>query len=568
MRARDIARPVVPVHSDALTGEVVARFERDPELDIIPVLNQGRVVQLLTREGMLRLFAHMFGRDLWARRPVSMLTVTEPRIFLADASLEDIGRLIASVSAEALQEGVGFVEADGRYVGVASGFDLYRVAVRLGESKNEELSALAVRLKEETERAHVASQAKSDFLATMSHEIRTPLNGMLGMSQALAASALTDEQRGMLEIITRSGETLTSLLNDILDLSKIESGRLDISQTDLSLDGLVERIRRLYSGTAGEKNIHLTAHRAGGQHDLLAFDPVRVHQCLANLVSNAVKFTQEGGVDIIYSTETTEAGEIAVRFDIRDTGIGMDEQTLGRLFQPFTQADASITRRFGGTGLGLAICRRLARMMGGDVIGDSRLGEGSVFTFTFMASPASVATEDLSQPVAPHDSLPPARRSLRILVVDDNAVNRQVAKLFCASIVPDTEIVEAVNGLDALQRLEENGFDIVLLDVHMPVMDGRETIQRIRASDAPWRDVPVIALTADAMAGEREKLIELGMTDYVSKPVDRRILVSKIAANIPDRPSVQAATRSESAPPAAPVGAFELDDVLAAIEAA
>jgi signal transduction histidine kinase/CheY-like chemotaxis protein len=565
MLARDIAHPVAPVRPDELTANVVARFESNPELEIIPVVDDGSVSKLLTREGMLLLFAHRFGRDLWARRPVSAIVSPEPRVFLADASLEQIGRLIASVSADALREGVAFVETDGSYVGVASGFDLYRVAVRLGEHKNVELSTLAQQLKEETGRAQIASQAKSDFLATMSHEIRTPLNGMLGMSQALGLSDLSGEQRGMLETIIQSGETLTSLLNDILDLSKIESGRLDIAPVDSSLDAMVERVRRLYAGTAAEKQIQLTAQRTGGENDILGFDPVRVHQCLANLVSNAVKFTQTGGVSVTYSTRRSGAGAIDVRLDIRDTGIGIDLPTIERLFQPFTQADASITRRFGGSGLGLAISRHLARLMGGDVTASSTPCEGSVFTFTFRASPASAEAASTTQEAGHAEATLSLSRPLRILVVDDNAVNRQVVRLFLASMPARTEIVEAENGLEALQRLDEQTFDLALLDVHMPVMDGRETIQRIRASDAPWRSLPVIALTADAMAGEREKLLALGMTDFVAKPVDRRVLLGRISACVWDRPGV---VPPSSAATATMADGLELDDIFAAIEAA
>ena len=241
-------------------------------------------------------------------------------------------------------------------------------------------------------------------------------------------------------------------------------------------------------------------------------------------LSNAIKFTAQGSVEVAISAKPLGDGKFTVAVDVSDTGIGMNADTMAKLFNVFTQADGATTRKFGGSGLGLAISRQLARMMGGDLTVTSEEGRGSVFRLTFRAQEAAPAAATAPASKA----IEPARRTLRglrVLLTDDNAINRQVIRLFLAP--QGCEITEATNGKEALDRLAQGDFDILLLDVHMPVMDGKETIRRIRASDR-WLDLPVIALTADAMSGDREKYLALGMTDYVAKPVDQRELVAKM----------------------------------------
>jgi CheY-like chemotaxis protein len=266
-----------------------------------------------------------------------------------------------------------------------------------------------------------------------------------------------------------------------------------------------------------------------------------VRQCVANLVSNAVKFTAAGSVEIAVSMQPAANGAHTVAINVRDTGIGMNPETLAKLFGLFTQADSSTTRRFGGSGLGLAISRQLARLMGGDLTVTSEEGRGSTFRLTFKVREAEA-------PPAPAPvALPPAaaRSSLlgaRLLLTDDNAINRQVIKLLLAA--HGLVITEAVNGADALEKLASAPFDIMLLDVHMPVMDGKEAIQRIRASAEPWRTLPVIALTADAMHGDRDRFVALGMTDYLPKPVNKDDLLAKLQALLGLGAAEQAAART------------------------
>ena len=379
------------------------------------------------------------------------------------------------------------------------------------------------------EAAEASNQAKSQFLANMSHEIRTPLNGVLGMAQALEQDALEPAQKEKVAIILDSGKSLMSLLNDVLDLTKIEAGKLEISPVAGDFLHTIKRTRQLFQTTAEDKGLELLVRYDSNFPQRLAYDPTRVRQCVANMLSNAIKFTAKGRVEVGISARKQPDGQHLVAVEVIDTGIGMNAETIAKLFTVFTQADGATTRKFGGSGLGLAISRQLARMMGGDLVVESEEGRGSNFRLTFKAVEAAPAAAPAPQPSAPAISAEVARRGLRglrVLLTDDNAINRQVIKLFLAP--QGLDIVEATNGKEALDKIATQDFDIVLLDVHMPVMDGKEAIQRIRASGQTWSAIPVIALTADAMTGDREKYLALGMTDYISKPVDQRELLAKM----------------------------------------
>jgi len=373
--------------------------------------------------------------------------------------------------------------------------------------------------------AEASNEAKSSFLANMSHEIRTPLNGILGMAQVLENDRLTTFQRESVRTILDSGQTLMTLLNDVLDLSKIEAGKLDILPIDGEVENVFLHLHKLFLPRALEKLITLDVKIDPAIPKLLKFDYVRIHQCVANLISNAVKFTNTGGVRVAVTIELADAGDYLISVAVSDTGIGINKEAAARLFSDFSQADASTTRQFGGSGLGLAISRKLARMMGGDVNLTSQPGKGSTFTLTFRASAASSAK--LAPAALPQGDVPSAPLlGLKILLVDDNTINRSVARLLLAP--SGVVVTEATNGREALDRLAEQQFDLVLLDVHMPVMDGLETIKHIRAGNAAWRDLPVIALTADAMTGDKERLLLMGMTGYTSKPIEQRALMHEI----------------------------------------
>ena len=383
--------------------------------------------------------------------------------------------------------------------------------------------------------AEAASRAKSAFLANMSHEIRTPLNGVLGMAQVLESQNLSPEARPLVETIRDSGNNLVAMLNDVLDLSKIEAGKVDLSPEDTDFRRIIRRVERLYTAAAAAKGIELKVAIDALVPERLSFDAMRMQQCASNLVSNAIKFTESGTVSVSGSCQPVAGGAWMVQICVADTGIGINEDVVGKLFQVFTQADESTTRRFGGTGLGLAISRKLARRMGGDITVASISGCGSTFTYTFVAQAA--ADPAVSMPLKGGASVVDfsSLDDLRVLVVDDNPLNRKVVRLLLAP--HHASIVEAENGLEALEQLEANTFDVMLLDAHMPVMDGPTTIKRIRESTTPWSQLPVVALTADAMNGDREKYLKLGMSGYASKPVNRIALLTEMSEVLGGRPA-------------------------------
>jgi signal transduction histidine kinase/DNA-binding NarL/FixJ family response regulator len=384
--------------------------------------------------------------------------------------------------------------------------------------------------KENERRAHEAESenaSKTQFLANMSHEIRTPLNGVLGMAQSLAQDDLLPEQRFKVEIMMQSGRTLLALVNDILDLSKIDAGKLEIVPSSVDVAASLKQCIEPFRPSAEDKGLSLSLQLDIDLPPRMRLDPLRLRQCINNLLSNAIKFTQEGKVVVSARLRDRTGSEAMIEVCVSDTGLGMSEEQTARLFSDFMQADASTTRRYGGTGLGLAITRRLARLMGGDVTVESVPGRGSTFRLTIRATVAADSREtiDLAQEAPlPAGSL----KGARLLLTDDNLINRKVAQLFLAP--HGIQIVEAANGREALDRLEADAFDVVLMDVHMPVMGGVEAVRRIRASKRPYAHIPIIALTADALSGDRERYIAMGMTDYVSKPIDPRQLLAAISS--------------------------------------
>ena len=376
-----------------------------------------------------------------------------------------------------------------------------------------ELATVRRDLEAQTRAANAANQAKSAFLAMMSHELRTPMNGVLGMAHALERTDLTPRQAEHVATLLRSGGGLMTILNDILDLAKIEAGRFDIEKRPFDLAYAVNRSVELWAPTALEKGLILTCEISPKAHAWVSGDDARLRQVLQNLLSNALKFTSQGTVRL--TVEPVGRGD-EIAFTVTDTGPGIEPATQARLFQGFTQADTSIARRFGGTGLGLAISQNLARLMGGVITLQSRVGEGSSFTLV-LPLPEEIFHPELS-PSPP----PLAREALvRALVVDDNRTNQEVARALLEALGLTVET--AASGQEGLLALASSGFDVVFMDIHMPGMSGIETLAAIRASGQ--ETLPVVALTADAMAGERERLLALGFNDYLSKPIEPAALV-------------------------------------------
>ncbi|MEO0466108.1 MAG: ATP-binding protein [Pseudomonadota bacterium] len=371
--------------------------------------------------------------------------------------------------------------------------------------------------------AQSANEAKSRFLATVSHEIRTPLNGIVGLAKALSQQEMQSEHLAMVQSISECADDLLALLNDVLDLAKVEAGRLGVSPIAMDVRERLRRSEQLFRPSAEEKGLHFRVVASPQMPQFILSDPIRLGQCLDNLISNAIKFTQTGHVLVALSYLDN-----CLVAHVEDTGIGITESQSAGIFDPFRQAEHTTTRRFKGTGLGLAISRELARAMGGDVTCVSEPGRGSVFTLTVNA-PAADSTDAALVSSAPIVSIPST--SLRVLIVDDNTINRQVARLF---VEPLGHIVtEAPDGRSALKIMASGQVDIVLMDIHMPFMDGSETLRRIRGSGQPWANVPVIALTADAFAKDVSRFLALGFDGHVAKPLEERALQQALTVNRP-----------------------------------
>lgn len=407
-----------------------------------------------------------------------------------------------------------------------------KTAQLLLEQTNQRLEEALLEANEMAVRAEAASRAKSEFLANMSHEIRTPMNGIIGMVQLLEDTPLTDEQAELLRTLKNSANFLLGLLNDMLDLSKIESGKMTLEQIPVNLHELAHEAVNLFSGRASEKGLILHAHIDPNAPHWVLGDPVRLRQILANFISNAIKFTHEGTVTVILLPSPTYPQGAWI--GVQDTGIGIPEDKQESLFEAFTQADASTTRKYGGTGLGLAISKKLAEMMGGRIGVESEVGVGSLF---YIDLPLPAAQPPQSAPSEPKaTALPDAFPDKRILLVEDNEVSRKVATRMLAKLQLDVEI--AVNGREVVQKATESAYDLILMDCQMPEMDGYEATRMLRQQGVL---TPIIALTANALEGDREKCLACGMNDYLSKPIQADKLRQTLANWLCDAPQQQAA---------------------------
>lgn len=398
---------------------------------------------------------------------------------------------------------------------------------------SQEMQALNESLKQESQEKIEAlkkSQEKSRFLANMSHEIRTPMNGVLGMLDLLSQTALNEKQHDYLYTAQSSSELLLEVINSVLDLSKVESGKLTLEKTPFQLSKMTQETTLLFSGSAKKKGLELLHTLPEIDHDMFYGDPIRMRQVLGNLIGNAIKFTNTGSVELLVEQLTTTSENSTLRFTVNDTGMGISKPQQAAIFSAFTQADESTTRQYGGTGLGLTISQELIKLMGGHIGVDSTPDNGSSFFFELTLEKAPINQPQLSDSVQKKQPRATAshRKTGHLLLVEDNLINIKVASAILRKLGYSFDTAQ--DGLAAVKQLEAHVYDVVLMDCQLPEIDGYEATRRFRAFEQQRGEThtPVIALTANAMQDDKQICINAGMDDYLSKPIAMDVIDKKL----------------------------------------
>ena len=518
-RIGDFASAAAPIGPDTPGADVFDRFQREPDTLIIAVVDgDQRPVGLIERNAFTLKMAAEFGRALYARRPASTFMDAAPRILDADADAETLFQSMDDTNLGGLLNGF-VVSSAGFYFGVGAGVHVLQAGNAIHRRRAEAMSALARDLSRAEAEARASSRAKSEFLAVMSHEIRTPLNGVLGVAALMERELTQEAMRPYARTILDSGQSLLRLLTDALDMSRAEAGLMTFETAPVQLTAVAADLKALWSPRAQEKNLSLRVTHDAAGHEWVAGDEMRLKQLFNNLIGNALKFTQAGEVAVhIASSEAN--GVITLEATVDDSGPGVPTALAGTIFDPFNTGHAG--REGAGAGLGLAICRQIVERMHGRIAVERSPQGGARFRFTLTLPRASHEMRAAAMQMAE----PTAHATLHVLVVDDNATNRFVAGKVLELFDCSFEAVE--DGQQAVDTVQSGAFDLVLMDIKMPVMDGVEATRLIRSLPGPVAQVPILALTANADPRDAAEYLAAGMNGVAQKPIQPDALLNAI----------------------------------------
>ncbi len=537
--ARSVLNECVAAYASALTRDVLKGFQAHPELASLPVIEPTtqRPIGLINRAMFMSNLARPFYKEIYLDKSSLVFMDKEPLIIEEGIPLSEVSTLIAHAGEKVIADGF-LIVSDGRYIGMGHTQDVLRIMADLHRQQScslaqhrDNLEEIVLQrtqaLTEARDAAEAAARAKSSFLANMSHEIRTPMNAIIGMTHLMQRDGLSDRQGARLAKIDHAARHLLGIINDILDLSKIGAGQMTLIEEPIDLSSIVAGVSDMLGDVALAKGLRLVVDASNVPSGLRG-DGTRLTQALINYVGNAIKFTERGSVSVCCRQVEEDEASVLMRFEVRDTGIGISSDAMASLFGAFRQADDSTTRKYGGTGLGLAITRHLAELMGGEAGGESAPGSGSVFWFTArLTKAAHTADTIVAQGVAEQLSVFPAQDALaqlrqrhagaHILVVEDEPINREIAREFLEDA--QFEISFANNGSDAVTKASERPLAMILMDMQMPVMDGLTATRVIRGMRF-GQNLPIIAMTANAFEEDRERCLAAGMDDFIAKPFE------------------------------------------------